>query len=107
MYLGLNMSIFDAAKILASFFSGHVLQRIDRVHGCFIGAAMDFVYLFGFGCLDFFGKSPESQTSIIVASFILSAFGGIGNGFNGAASMAVESGYRERRQEFIGYNTLM
>ena len=61
---------------------------------------MDFIYLFGFGCLDFL----EDQNAIIAASFSLSIIGGLGCGFNGAASLAVECGYRERTQEFIGYN---
>ena len=97
MYLGLNMSMFAGGKIVGSLMSGWLLQRIDRLNGCFIGASFDFMYLFGFGCLDFFDKEGEYQNHIIIISLSLSLLGGIGNAFNGAASLSVESSYKKRR----------
>ena len=89
MYLGLNMSVFAGAKFISSMFSGWLLSKIDRIHGCFIGALFDIMYLFGFGCLDYFGKDQYGQDLIIGISFTLSVLGGIGEGLNGVAILAV------------------
>jgi len=68
------MGIFAGFKILLTLCIGKLLSKIERINGCFIGASMDILYLFGFGALDYM----EDPTMIVIVAFTLSAIGGVG-----------------------------
>ena len=68
------MGVFAGSKICLTLVIGKVLSYIERINGCFIGAVMDCIYLFGFGALDYI----EDHNTIIVVALVLSAFGGVG-----------------------------
>ena len=62
-----------------------------RINGCFIGAVLVVIYLFGLGSLYFM----EDNSKIIKASFLFSVFGGCGNGMNASSTAAILGSYKE------------
>lgn len=66
---------------------------------CFIGAIFIIINLVGFGLLYFF----DNPYTIVYLSLIFQCIGGIGNGINNSAAMALLSSFKEQREEFIGY----
>jgi len=55
MYTGLNMAVFAGSKLIGSLLAGaFILNEMDGLKVCFLGAVFDMLYLLGMGCLDFF-----------------------------------------------------
>lgn len=69
------MGIFAGCKIVLALVIGRILKYVERLNGAFFGAAMDIIYLVGFGTLDYMGTN---KTAIIATAFSLSALGGVG-----------------------------
>ena len=45
----------------------------------------------------------DDPVYIIVLSIVFQMIGGIGNGINNSASMALLSSYKDKREDYIGY----
>ena len=103
MWLGLTMGCFAGCKIILALCIGKILFYVERINGAFFGALLDVIYLVGFGALDYI----DDPNMIIAWAFILSALGGVGQGLNGACTLAVESAYEEKRQKYLMFNMLV
>ncbi len=86
------MTIYPAFFFISAILTGKFLIRyFDRVNACFIGALFLVVYLIWLGLLEY----SDSQKTIKGLALFFHVFGGIGNGINSVATVAVLSGYKE------------
>ena len=69
----------------------YLLKYFDRVNACFIGALFLVFYLIGLGLLQY----SDNHKIIKGLALFFHVFGGIGNGINSVATVAVLSGYKE------------
>lgn len=100
VWVGIALCFYAVLFLLSSFLTGKVLlNRIKRMDACFIGAIFIIINLVGFGLLYFF----DNPYTIVYLSLIFQCIGGIGNGINNSAAMALLSSFKEQREEFIGY----
>ena len=85
------MSIYPAFFLLSAIFTGkYLLYKINEVNACFLGALFLVVYLIGLGFLQYI----HHKNTIIALAILFNIFGGIGNGINSVATIAVLSSYK-------------